>query len=81
MEPEDVENSVIRADVAKGLAMFHVLKTSLKKLLDSPECAILCFEETIDLGSQPGSTVFVAEKCFLNTGWHTRENRGVPGCT
>ncbi|KAJ5821846.1 uncharacterized protein N7525_011130 [Penicillium rubens] len=31
MEPEDVENSVIRADVAKGLAMFHVLKTSLKK--------------------------------------------------
>lgn len=31
MEPEDVENPVIRADVAKGLAMFHVLKTSLEK--------------------------------------------------
>jgi choline kinase len=31
MEPEDVENSVIRADVAKGLAMFHILKTSLEK--------------------------------------------------
>ncbi|KAJ5980760.1 hypothetical protein N7481_008058 [Penicillium waksmanii] len=31
MEPEDVENSVIRADVAKGLARFHVLETSLEK--------------------------------------------------
>ncbi|KAK9349651.1 kinase-like domain-containing protein [Lipomyces doorenjongii] len=31
MEPEDVENRVIRADVAKGLAMFHALKTSLEK--------------------------------------------------
>ncbi|CAM0140880.1 unnamed protein product [Umbelopsis sp. WA50703] len=36
MEPEDVENPVIRADIAKGLAMFHVLKTSLeKKAVDS----------------------------------------------
>ncbi|PKX88438.1 putative choline kinase [Aspergillus novofumigatus IBT 16806] len=31
MEPEDVENSVIRADVARGLAIFHVMKTSLEK--------------------------------------------------
>jgi choline kinase len=31
MEPEDVEKSVIRADVAKGLATFHVLKTALEK--------------------------------------------------
>ncbi|KAL3467274.1 kinase-like domain-containing protein [Aspergillus heterothallicus] len=31
MEPEDVEDSAIRADVAKGLAMFHVLKMSLEK--------------------------------------------------
>ena len=31
MEPEDVENSVIRADVAKALARFHVLSPSLKK--------------------------------------------------
>ncbi|KAJ5904687.1 uncharacterized protein N7473_001714 [Penicillium subrubescens] len=31
MEPEDVENSVIRADVARGLATFHVLKMSLEK--------------------------------------------------
>ena len=31
MEPEDVENSVIREDVAKALAMFHVLNTSLEK--------------------------------------------------
>ncbi|KAJ5815507.1 hypothetical protein N7474_007284 [Penicillium riverlandense] len=31
MEPEDVEKSVIRADVAKGLAMFHVLKPALEK--------------------------------------------------
>lgn len=30
MEPEDVEDSVIRADVAKGLAMFHVLDISLE---------------------------------------------------
>ncbi|KAF4226010.1 hypothetical protein CNMCM6805_005281 [Aspergillus fumigatiaffinis] len=31
MELEDVEDSVIRADVAKGLAIFHVMKTSLEK--------------------------------------------------
>jgi choline kinase len=31
MEPEDVENSAIRADVAKALATFHVLETSLEK--------------------------------------------------
>ena len=31
MEPEDVENPIIRADVAKGLAIFHALKTSLAK--------------------------------------------------
>lgn len=31
MEPEDVENPIIRADVAKGLAIFHVLNTSLEK--------------------------------------------------
>jgi choline kinase len=31
MEPEDVEDPVIRADVARGLASFHVLKTSLEK--------------------------------------------------
>jgi choline kinase len=31
MEPEDVEDAIIRADVAKGLAIFHALKTSLEK--------------------------------------------------
>ena len=31
MEPEDVEDPDIRADVAKGLATFHVLKTPLEK--------------------------------------------------
>ncbi|KAB8225479.1 kinase-like domain-containing protein [Aspergillus novoparasiticus] len=31
LEPEDVEDSVIRADVARGLATFHVLNTSLEK--------------------------------------------------
>ncbi|KAJ5107922.1 hypothetical protein N7456_004597 [Penicillium angulare] len=31
MEPEDVEHATIRADVAKGLAEFHVLKPSLDK--------------------------------------------------
>ncbi|KAJ5775077.1 uncharacterized protein N7511_000088 [Penicillium nucicola] len=31
MEPEDVENPAIRADVAKALATLHTLKTSLKK--------------------------------------------------
>lgn len=31
MEPEDVEDPVIRADVAKALAAFHVVKTSLKE--------------------------------------------------
>ncbi|KAB8230884.1 putative choline kinase [Aspergillus alliaceus] len=31
MEPKDVENPIIRADVAKGLATFHVLKTSLER--------------------------------------------------
>ena len=31
MEPEDVEDPIIRADVAKGLATFHVLKTPLEK--------------------------------------------------
>lgn len=31
MEPEDVEEAVIRADVAKELATFHAMQTSLKK--------------------------------------------------
>ncbi|KAH8889231.1 choline/ethanolamine kinase [Thozetella sp. PMI_491] len=31
MEPEDVENAAIRTDVARGLAMFHAMKTSLVK--------------------------------------------------
>ena len=31
MEPEDVEDPLIRADVASGMATFHVLKTSLEK--------------------------------------------------
>ena len=31
MEPEDVEDEVIRGDVAKGLAIFHLLETSLQK--------------------------------------------------
>ncbi|KAM0256032.1 hypothetical protein ACHAQJ_005231 [Trichoderma viride] len=31
MEPEDVEDVVIRADVAKGLAVFHNLRTSLTR--------------------------------------------------
>jgi choline kinase len=31
MEPEDVENAVIRADVARGLAMFHAMEASLAK--------------------------------------------------
>ncbi|KAG2179822.1 hypothetical protein INT43_003605 [Umbelopsis isabellina] len=42
MEPEDVENPVIRADVAKGLAGFHVLKPSLgKKTVESYYEAII----------------------------------------
>ena len=36
MEPEDVEDAIIRADVAKGLAMFHALKTSLQKKAVGP---------------------------------------------
>jgi choline kinase len=36
MEPEDVENDIIRADVAKGLAMFHVMETSLEKKAVEP---------------------------------------------
>jgi choline kinase len=31
LEPEDVENAVIRADIAKGLATFHTMETSLEK--------------------------------------------------
>lgn len=31
MEPGDVEDEIIRADVAKGLAIFHCLETSLEK--------------------------------------------------
>ncbi|BCS25403.1 putative choline kinase [Aspergillus puulaauensis] len=31
LEPEDIEDEVIRADVAKGLAIFHRLETSLEK--------------------------------------------------
>ncbi|KAE9364867.1 choline/ethanolamine kinase, partial [Stipitochalara longipes BDJ] len=31
LEPEDVENAAIRADVARGLAMFHAIETSLAK--------------------------------------------------
>ncbi|KAK9311279.1 kinase-like domain-containing protein [Lipomyces starkeyi] len=36
MEPEDVEDAVIRADVAKGLATFHAMKTSLEKKAVEP---------------------------------------------
>lgn len=36
MEPEDVENAVIRADVARGLAMFHAMETSLAKKAVEP---------------------------------------------
>lgn len=36
MEPEDVENAVIRADVARGLAMFHSIETSLAKKAVEP---------------------------------------------
>ncbi|KAK6527661.1 hypothetical protein TWF694_004641 [Orbilia ellipsospora] len=31
MEPEDVENSEIRADIARGLAAFHTMETSLPR--------------------------------------------------
>ncbi|KAK6334067.1 hypothetical protein TWF696_002569 [Orbilia brochopaga] len=31
MEPEDVENAIIRADIAKALAMFHAMETTLVK--------------------------------------------------
>ncbi|KAG2027532.1 hypothetical protein GB937_001278 [Aspergillus fischeri] len=36
MEPEDVENTVIRADIAKALAKFHVLKMPLEKTAVEP---------------------------------------------
>ncbi|OCL10864.1 choline/ethanolamine kinase [Glonium stellatum] len=36
MELEDVENAVIRADVARGLAMFHAMETSLEKKAVEP---------------------------------------------
>jgi choline kinase len=36
MEPEDVEDAVIRADVARGLAMFHAMETSLAKKAVEP---------------------------------------------
>jgi choline kinase len=36
MEPEDVENAVIRADVARGLAMFHNMEASLAKKAVEP---------------------------------------------
>ncbi|KAA8643980.1 hypothetical protein EYZ11_011266 [Aspergillus tanneri] len=36
MEPEDVEDAVIRADVAKGLAIFHAMKRSLEKKAVEP---------------------------------------------
>ena len=36
MEPADVENSVVRADVAKALAIFHVMKTPLEKRTVEP---------------------------------------------
>ncbi len=36
MEPGDVENAVIRADVARGLAMFHAMETSLAKKAVEP---------------------------------------------
>lgn len=36
MEPEDVENAFIRADVARGLAMFHAMETSLAKKAVEP---------------------------------------------
>ncbi len=31
LEPEDVEDAIIRADIAKGLAIFHTMKISLEK--------------------------------------------------
>lgn len=36
MEPEDAENALIRADVARGLAMFHVMEPSLAKKAVEP---------------------------------------------
>jgi choline kinase len=36
MALEDVENAVIRADVARGLAMFHAMETSLAKKAVEP---------------------------------------------
>ncbi|KAJ6261785.1 hypothetical protein Dda_2584 [Drechslerella dactyloides] len=36
MEPEDVENAEIRADVARGLAIFHAMETSLAKKAAEP---------------------------------------------
>lgn len=36
MEPEDVEDALIRADVARGLAMFHVTETALAKKAVGP---------------------------------------------
>ena len=36
MEPEDVENAAIRADVARGLATFHAMETSLAKKAVEP---------------------------------------------
>ncbi|KAK9367898.1 kinase-like domain-containing protein [Lipomyces kononenkoae] len=38
MEPEDVEDAVIRADVAKGLAMFHTMKAISEKKAVEPYC-------------------------------------------
>jgi choline kinase len=38
MEPEDVENTIIRADVAKALATLNTLKTSLEKKSVKPSC-------------------------------------------
>ncbi|KAH8195817.1 hypothetical protein TruAng_010030 [Truncatella angustata] len=36
LEPEDVENAIIRADIARGLAQLHSMKTSLKKKAIEP---------------------------------------------
>jgi choline kinase len=38
MEPEDVENAIIRADVAKALATLHTLKPPLEKKEPGPPC-------------------------------------------
>ncbi|KAJ5318109.1 hypothetical protein PENANT_c043G06991 [Penicillium antarcticum] len=41
MEPEDVENTAIRADVAKALATLHTLETSLEKKPSDSSCGAI----------------------------------------